>query len=76
MTGYLFPECTSREYYVKNVSFDNENELNRMCWFILWIIFMIIRLTFWRSMSDIVYKKYNILVHTTTFNIIVSNQQK
>ena len=28
------------------------------------------------GMSDIVYKKCNTLVHTITFNVIVSNQQK
>ena len=28
------------------------------------------------SMSDIANKKYKILVHTITFNIIVFNQQK
>ena len=33
-------------------------------------------LSYLNSMSDIVYKKYKILVHTITFNIIVFNHQK
>ena len=33
-------------------------------------------LSYLNSMSDIVCKKYKILVHTITFKIIVSNQQK
>ena len=32
-------------------------------------------LSYLNSMSDIVYKKYKILVHTITFNIIVFNHQ-
>ena len=33
-------------------------------------------LSYLNSLSDIVYKKYKILVHTITFNITVFNQQK
>ena len=33
-------------------------------------------LSYLNSMSDIVYKKYKMLVHTITFDIIVFNQQK
>ena len=37
---------------------------------------MVRYLSYLNSMSDIVYKKYKILVHAITFNIIVFNQQK
>ena len=41
---------------------------------ILWIIFMIRCLSYLNCISDIANKKYQILVHTITFNIIVFNQ--